>query len=251
MTEPWQAELLADKESSGYSPSLHRTQSVKDLNKEPFVMDLPGSKVKRSVDLRPGMNTISSWRPSPRKCLYPELLECLEEAPMVNSQDQKLPTNMWEKKRLALEQRLNLGLNRFGGTPRPTGSPYGPPPSPEISMPSQQMSEWLVIMPCELSEVTSHSLKQLKEEFMSFGVVQERANHGVLGMKQELVLTLSVLEPSFGTATRINNTLLLMNFVEVLMWRTCSDGLTVIRSVWKSKEAQDLSMPLLSGLQAM
>ena len=236
--EPWQAQTLVDKESSGSSPSPPRTPSVLEWKAVTSLMALSGVKVKKKEETVPVTNTISSWSPFPRKCLYPELLECLEEAPMVNSQDQKLPTPMWEKKRLALESRLNLGLNRFGGTTRQIGTPFGPPPSPEILTPFQQISEWCLIMHCEQSGQTMRNLKPLKEEFMSFGVVQELENLVVLGMKREKVLTLSVHDPSFGMAIKIKNMLSLMNFEEALMWRTCFDGLIVIRSVWKLKGAR-------------
>ncbi|AMB42969.1 putative Rep protein [Circovirus-like genome DCCV-7] len=238
--EPWQAQNIVGKESFGSSPSPPRTPSVLEWKAVTSLMDLSGVKARKKEVNQPVMNTTSSWSPLPRKCLYPELLECLEEAPMVNSQDQKLPTHMWEKKRLALESRLNLGLNRFGGTTKPIGTPYGPPPSPEISIPSPQISEWCLIMPCEQSDQTMPNLKPLKEEFMCFGVVQELENLVVLGMKREKVLTLSVHDPSFGMAIKIKNMLSLMNFEEVLMWRTCFDGLIVIRSVWKLKGARGL-----------
>lgn len=94
-------------------------------------------------------------------------------------------------------------------------------------------------MPSEPSDQTTLNLKLLKEELMSFGVVQEPENLVVLGMKREKVLTVNVLDPSFGMATKINNMLLLMSLEEVLMWRTCYDGLIVIRSVWKLKDHPD------------
>jgi len=59
---------------------------------------------------------------------------------------------------------------------------------------------------------------------------------------------LNVQDPSSGTVTRIKNMLLLMNFAEVSMSHIYSDGLTVTRYVWKSKDLPDPLMLDESGL---
>lgn len=55
------------------------------------------------------------------------------------------PNTSKKKRRVSKGRSLNLELSPSVGIPRPIGRQYGPPPSPEFSAKSQQMSELSII----------------------------------------------------------------------------------------------------------
>lgn len=239
------------KESSGFSPVQSQIQYANISRGEIFRSELFGPPDNKKKERPPPISTgKSAWR-SPRRSLYQELLESLEEESMPSSPVPKRPLPIARRPTQDSRNLSMLGPDPFVEIQRPIGSPYGPPPSPEILNPFPQMSEWSVIVPCELLDLTTPSQKPLIEGLMSFGVVQILANHVVLGMKQEKVLMLNVLDPSSGTVIKIRSMLSSMNFAEVAMWHTCSDGSIVTHAVWKSKALPDPLMLNEFGLQAM
>nr|WAE43114.1 MAG: replication associated protein [Cressdnaviricota sp.] len=206
-----------------------------------------GSKANKNAEKKQGTATIkSSWR-STRKSLLPELKACSALIAMGNSPVPKLPLRTVVKKTPELETPLNLESSQFVETLPLIGSPYGPPPSPEILKTYLHQSEYRIIMPCGPSAPIMLSVQHLKEQFMSFGEVLVLANQDVLGMKRELAVTLKIPNQSFGTATVVKKMLLSMNFEEQLMWRTSSDGLIVTQSLWSLKGHPAPYWQLVSG----
>lgn len=96
----------------------------------------------------------------------------------------------------------------------------------------------LIVGPSEQLVVTSRSLLRILEPAMSTGVLLELVNLEELGKKPRYQLTVRVQDLSSGMGTKVKSVLSSMNFVEVSMSRTCSDGLIAIQYVWKSKVLQ-------------
>lgn len=135
--------------------------------------------------------------------------------------------------------RGNGELNPFEETQLLTGSLSGTKPKPEILMEFRLTYVWLVIVPFERSRQIMQRLVRLNERFGVSGALQQRENQDVLGVKQDWTLMLSVRGPSSGQVTQVKKTLSSMNFVEVLTSPTSYDGVTGIRSIWKSRELPD------------
>lgn len=68
-----------------------------------------------------------------------------------------------------------------------------------------------------------------------FGDQLEQESQNVPGKKQETLHTLRIPEQSGGMATRVRQTLSLMNFEEVSTYHICFDGWIATHAQWKRK----------------
>lgn len=234
------------KESGGSSPVRTLTPFVNISPKGTCQMGYvsqPDNSNKENLDTNTGKSVLRS----PRRNLLKELKESSEMESMPNSRVQKQLLRTVTKKRREFPSLLPLEPNPFVVTVPPTGSPYGihneltlgPPPSPVNLEPSPPMSEWLIITPSQESGQTTQRRLSLLGKLSSFGVVQVRENHTVLGWKQEKTLTLKTHALNFGAATMIRRILSSMNFGAVLTFPTCSDGSMGTLALWKSKDLPD------------
>lgn len=94
---------------------------------------LCGSKASRNLELLATCIGNLSAR-SPRRRLYTQLRECSEEQSMPNYQDQKLLPPTAARLTPELMDPGNGVQNPFVETAKRTGSLYGPPPSPDLSV---------------------------------------------------------------------------------------------------------------------
>lgn len=176
------------------------------------------------------------WSPSPRRKLFAKSSPFLEKTATGNFRDQVPPVNTSGRKiHVSPEPSLNLEPNPLTDPTRPTGSPSGPWPRPEITWPSRRKFVFRVTGLSEASRLTMLNQAQWNELAMFSGVQLEQASQGELGNLVEWTLTLKTLGPSSGAATAIKKLLLSMNFGAVLTSHTCSDGWIVTQSLWKSK----------------
>lgn len=150
-------------------------------------------------------------------------------------------------------ESLNPGssLERYLSTDQSnvTGNGSGISPQEEIFQLSLLRSEFKVIGPSVQSLQTLLNQLEWNEVVKSSGVAVELASRGVLGVKLVPMLILRILEPSFGVDTEIRSVLSSMNFEEVSMSDTFSDGWTATLSLWRSKDPppysgrQDIGLP--------
>jgi len=228
-----------DRESSGYAPSPSQMTRVSRSKMEISPVMLSGQKGRERRERTQGTNTINSSWHSARRSLSEALKRCSEENVLPSSPDRRPPTNIVAKKVRDFFPRGNGELNPFEETQLLTGSLSGTKPKPEILMEFRLMYVWLVIVPFERSKQIMQRLGRLTESFGASGALQQRENQDVLGTKQDWTLMLSVRGPSSGQVTQVKKTLSSTNFVEVLTSPTCYDGVTGIRSIWKSRELPD------------
>jgi len=119
---------------------------------------------------------------------------------------------------------------------RPTGSQYGPPPSPEIWQASQRMYALRATGPSSALELIMNQCLLWYECATFTGVPPVQVNLVGRGMKQDWTLTLRIPGPNFGVVIKLKQMLSLMNFEAELTSPICSDGLIDIQYVWKSRE---------------
>lgn len=131
---------------------------------------------------------------------------------------------------------LNSAQNPFVETRRPTGSPFGPPPSPEYYPTFQRIYVWYLTAPYALLLRIMMRLSHCSEQYGCSMAQLELESPEGLGLKQDWMLILRIPAPSSGAVTRINNMLLLTNFVEESTSPTSYDGSIVTRFAWKSKD---------------
>lgn len=120
----------------------------------------------------------------------------------------------------------------------------------EILWKSQPIYVFKVTGLSDKSVQTMRSHLEWSDLVMYSGVELGLESHARLGRMREWTLTLKIQEPNSGAATVGKRMLLLMNFVEVSISHICSDGSTVIQSLWKSKEEAAASMlPIIGSRQ--
>jgi len=225
----------AGKESSG--SLLSRMLTLRRTSRP----DVLGSEDNSSKVVKPGTYIGKSSLPSPPKALLPQLLESSEMSTQ-NSLDLKLQVNMSGKKILeSQEPNLNSEQSLLESTQRPTGNPFGPPPSPVSSWIFPRIAELQVIVPCEVFDQTMMHLSQWRESVTSSGDPLVQVKVVAHGTKLAWKLTARIPERNSGAGTKLKAMLSLMNFEEVSTYHTCCAGSIVIRSEWKLKEAQCLS----------
>lgn len=225
------------KESSGVSRSRTTSSSLRPISLD----GSPGSKDKLNWVLQ-DTNIGNSFAPSRSKSPSEASVIALDHI-TPNSPILEEPTIMFGRKRL-LSQALasNSELNPSLATRGAIGSQSGWPRNPDDSSTFPQMYELRVTG----SFATLHRI--IRQLFLWYegrwctGVHQTLANPTMPGNKRAWMLTLKIHGPSFGMDTLIITTLSSMNFEEVLMLPTFSDGLTAIQSEWISKDPPSRSV---------
>lgn len=128
-------------------------------------------------------------------------------------------------------------MNGINGrlTQRLTTSQFGVPPSPEIWREYPLVSEWYLIGHLERLRPTLRFLWQNPVLFGASLETRPLENLVVHGKKRALTLILRTRGRNSGVVTGVNLMLSLMNFGEVSTLPISSDGLTGIRSIWRSR----------------
>lgn len=199
--------------------------------------DVDGLKVNSKEGTKPGTFIGKLSSPSPRRALLPLFEACLETS-TPNSLDLKPHANMCGKKTPELtELSLNLDPSLSESIQRPTGSKFGPPPSPVSSWLFPRIVEFQVTVRYEVFDLIMTRLSLWRESVMYSGDQLGLVKVAVHGRKLEWKLTVRIPELSFGAVTSLKEMLLSMNFEEESTFHTCCAGSIVIRSVWKLKEA--------------
>jgi len=149
----------------------------------------------------------------------------------------------------------STALSLSEGILQPTGRLYGPPPSPEISLPSRRMCVWYLIGPLEQLQPIMIDLYQLFVNVGCTGGQLELESPEEPGRRLDWTLTARIrgknvltLGVNFGVDTQVNETLFWTNFVEVSTSAICYDGWIGTRAEWKLREAQSLSLLRRYGL---
>jgi len=247
------------KESSGCVPSLvNRCLICAAFGMENCPPMLCGSLANRNLELLGDTCIGNSAWPLKPKSLLPELKKCLDVEYMPNFQGPKPPPTTAVRRTLELMDLGNGVQNPFVETAVPTGSTYGPPPSPEISIPSLQTFEWFLIGPFEVLGRTSWRLGiylltigLLFEKYSYFGAERVLENREEPGTKPGWTLIVRIPGPNSGMDTRVRKVLLSMNFEEESMLPIYCGGVIGIRSVWKLKDPADHWRLKESGLRRM
>lgn len=223
-------EAEEDKESSGSSQS----QEQNGTRPPTHLSLLRGFEAKRKLE-KVGMPTGKSLSPSRVKSPFKPARDFSQTQPMPSCPEVKPPQIMFGKTTpLLKEHDLNLDPNPFEETVGPIGNPFGPPLSPVNWRQFQQVYEFKVITPLDVSSVITPVLYQWNVIVMSSGDPQPLENPDEPGQKLATTLTLRIPGRNFGMATRVKQMLLWMNFEELLQSEICSDGLIGIRFVLKS-----------------
>lgn len=131
---------------------------------------------------------------------------------------------------------LNMGNYRCGETPKPIGTQLKPLQLPVISSQCQVTYSFVITTHCEESVQTILDRLELINLFFCFGAKLELESHIVLGAPSQMHM-LRIHAPNGGQAIEMKKQLSLMNFEEVLMWPTFSDGWINIQFRWKQREA--------------
>jgi len=117
----------------------------------------------------------------------------------------------------------------------PIGSQFGPPPSPEIYLPSSRMSVYAITGPFVQSRRIMRQLLRLSEQLMYTGVSLVPASPDRRGLWEEWTLIVKIPGQNFGVDTVIKGLLLSMNFEEVLISLISCDGQTATQYKWRLK----------------
>jgi len=197
---------------------------------------VPTSKVNSKRVLLPDIATGKSSLRSRKKHLSEVSKTCLENQFMPNLAVHPPPTpTVGRMKQVLAEPDLNSVLSRLTVPKRPIGSLYGPPPSPEIWVPSRHIAELSITgLFDELVQII-HEQSQWNVNALSSGAQLELESLDVLGMKRLWKLTVKIPAPSFGMVTKWKKMLLSMNFVEELILPIYFGGLTGTLFEWRSK----------------
>jgi len=180
--------------------------------------------------------TGSSWSPTPRKLLFVPA-GTRSDPIILNSPEAKQPKTTSGKKTPPLEEQgSTLDPNPFSETQSLNGRKSGLLRKQEIWNKSRHLLEFRVTGLCERSARTLHAHLQWFVNAMSSGVLLGLENQEVHGPKQGWNLILKIRDPNFGVDIEIKRALSLTNLEAVSTSRTCSDGWTATRSLWKSKE---------------
>lgn len=143
---------------------------------------------------------------------------------------------MFGKMKRLLANALKLGNCPCEETPKPTGTRLEPLLLQETSNQCQVTYSFVITTPYEESVQTILDRLELINLFFCFGAKLELESHIVLGVPSRTHM-LRIHAPNGGQAIEMKKQLSLMNFEEVLMWPTFSDGWINIQFRWKQREA--------------
>jgi hypothetical protein len=123
------------------------------------------------------------------------------------------------------------------------GKQYGKAPSQEDYLKFPQTFVYVAITRSAESIQIIRNLLPWLELPRCSGAQLVQGKVGELFMKQENFVMLSVPGPNGGVDTKVKKMWSLMNLEAISQLITCSGGSIVTLSLWKQKEAQDLSWP--------
>ena len=186
----------------------------------------------------PVSSTGSYWSNSIHNNVWQPSRESLDRgtpSPVV----QPLLTNTFGKKRPELQERSSsLVKSQYEEIVVRIGQPLNN---------WQRVDGWMTSQTSFLLSITGHS-EQLAQtirnqlvQFAGWSYTGVRLESGSLegpGSLPELTLTQKIRTQNFGTAIERTKMLLLMNSEGLLTSRTCSDGSTDIRCLWKLRDPQ-------------
>lgn len=192
--------------------------------------------------------TGSCWSPARRKGL---LDGCSSPTPGATGSylDLSLPTGMCGRKTQPLKVLgSSSGSELFNGTAQQIGMLSGQLHGSERLTISPQISVFGVILRLRESEWIILFLCELTAFVMSSGARLELERVGGPGMKAGTWLTLRILAPSGGAATRVSQMLSSMNFEARSESPTSFGGWTATLSVWRQREELNHWLPARFGL---
>lgn len=221
---------LVGKESSG--SLLHPLLNFPTLQRSPPIWSGSEDNVKLE---NMGSTTGNLSSPSGRKLLWPPSPEysrnvtpSFPEVPlqmnMSTSSTPLSPARSSTSESNPSAEILNLNGNQSGS-----------PPNEEISMTFPPQYVFSLTAPSVLLERTIPSLLLLSALPSSSRAVLEVGSLIGRGMKRESKLILKTHGRSGGLVTKVKSMLSLMNFEELSTFPISSDGLTIIRSMWRLK----------------
>lgn len=195
-----------------------------------------GSEVNVRSGPPPGMSTGRLWSLSQRKDRSPVLEKYLANDVMPNSPGVNVLPSMSGKKIPGLPAHsLSSVSDQSDETNEPIGIKYGNLPNGEITNRFRRIYEFVVMVRCEKSAMTTMHQLQWSAAAMSIGATLELESRGLLGMKPEWTVILKIPIPNSGVLTEVSGMLSSTNFVVASMSHTYSGGWIVIRSAWRLK----------------
>lgn len=224
----WEQE---DRESTGSSPSPEMT------GRPVYRRESIGSEDNLNGAQPRDTSTGSVWWPSPRRNLWPESNQSLENPCTPNSRDQRVPTTTFGRKTPESKvPNLNTGNDPSSETAQRIGTPSGDLQLLEISVPFRQKYVFVITGHCDQLQRTLQNQLVWSELALYSSVQLEQENHDLLGNRLGWKLTVRIPTQSFGAVTVAKNVLSSMNFVVASMYHTYYDGLIVIHATWKLKD---------------
>jgi len=200
--------MIGAKGSSGLVP--FPTTPIRPIS-PPSVRMLRGNLKEVSRASSIGRSSLLSARKHHSK-LFGEYMETSTSS----LPDPKLPPIMYGKTTQGSEEpSLSWVRNLSDLILKPTGSPSGPPPSPETCQPSQRRYEFAVTSPFEASQVIMHRLDQLNDNVKCFGEPPALVSRKELGTKGVYLLTVKIPAQSSGTVTAVRKMLSSTSLEEV------------------------------------
>ena len=192
-----------------------------------------GAKWKRGRQLTSSIGN-SSWYSRKRK--HSAGFPLLSQVDTGNSAGQMLQTNMSGKKPpVSKGPSLSSVRGPLNATVSPTGTLFEAALKLANSMTYQQTYMYVAIINSLELQPTMLYLEELNACVTSFGGLLELANLAEPGMKRATWHMLKIRVPNGGVGTRVNRMLLLMNFVDLSISHTCSDGWIVTQCLSKQK----------------
>lgn len=165
----------------------------------------------------------------------------------LNCQEVKPQLRMSGKKTLGLVNPLNTAKNQSTETQKKTGHKLKTGHKVVNLKKSLKTYMFVIITPSSgLQKIIVDQLQEILKS-SSIGGVLALANHEELGKRQELIVTLRILEQSGGMATRVKLMLSWMNFEELSISEISLPGSIVIRAEWREKEVRSLWQQKTSG----
>lgn len=207
---------------------------------------VPGSRANLNL-LSPASSTGSYWSPSPRRNLWPR--SATSSAPSTPSSPAlRLPQNMYGRMTPRYPTPASsLAASPFAEIQNWTGNQFGPTLNQAILNRFLRQYVFRVIAPSELLHQIMEELSRWIELAMCTGAELALVNPDLPGNLPDQMLIVRIPDPSFGTVTKVNQTLSSMNFEEVSTLPICCVGSIDIHAVWKLKDLRNLWLPQISG----
>lgn len=194
-----------------------------------------------------GSYTTNVWSPIPRKLDYQESGQTLDPA-MPSSPSPMPHVTMYGKRTPVFPVRSSsLENSPYAAIQKLTGMPFERLLSRETWNRCHPTYSFVAIINSEELAKTIYDQLQWSVPATCFGAELELVNRVALGKKPVWMLILKTPTPNFGMATKVKILLSSMNFEVRSASHTYSDGLIVIRSLWKLKDRAFAFEPVESG----